>query len=103
MSIVVDALFGTEWADKRKWPFKQSCHLTSDIPGPEGEAELRAFARRVSLKPEWIQQPGTWGVHFDCTPGVRAKAVRFGAKQVTAVEMACIMRDKMRAMKTVTA
>jgi hypothetical protein len=53
-------------------------HLYAD-----SEAELREFAERLGLRPEWIQHPGETGVHFDVTASVRQRAIRQGARAVT--------------------
>lgn len=50
-------------------------HLMADTP-----AELRAFADRLGLKPEWIQHEGTHREHFDVTSPVRLKALDLGAE-----------------------
>lgn len=47
----------------------QWCHLTAD-----STEELVAFARKLGLRPAWIQYPGTWKEHFDVTQGKRAQA-----------------------------
>lgn len=97
MSIVVDDLFDTTWADKKKWPYSQSCHLMSDQPGEPGERELLAFAQRIGLYWRWIQHPGKPTCHFDLTPRMRAKAVAEGAREITAHENAEITLSKMGA------
>ena len=42
-------------------------HMLSDIPGPEGARELRAFARSLGFRERWVQYPGTYREHFDVT------------------------------------
>lgn len=54
-------------------------HLMSDLPGPEGTAELLAFAVRLGLRPEWIQKVGKPTEHFDVTAPKRDAAIRMGA------------------------
>src|SRR5258708_22659463 len=53
-------------------------HLFADT-----EEELRAFAAKIGLKPEWIQDPGGRHAHFDVTTGKRQQAIADGAKAVT--------------------
>lgn len=53
-------------------------HLFADTP-----AELREFARRLGLRPEWVQHPGTHREHFDVTATVRARALDMGAEPIT--------------------
>jgi hypothetical protein len=49
--------------------------------------ELEEMARKVGLKPEWIQKPGTTREHYDMNPAKRRKAVAFGAIELTWREM----------------
>src|SRR5258708_22534975 len=53
-------------------------HLFADT-----EEELRAFAAKIGLKAEWIQDPGRRHAHFDVTTGKRQQAIANGAKAVT--------------------
>ena len=63
-----------------------SAHLESDQIGPEGRAELMAFARSIGLRPEWIQKAGTPDEHFDIFKGKLAAARRAGAVEVSRAE-----------------
>lgn len=58
---------GTQW-----------CHMVSD----ESLDELVEFAERLGLRREWLHRG-----HFNTTPGMRAKAVRMGAEEVTGREL----------------
>jgi hypothetical protein len=83
MTVYVDELFATEYAPKPGAERffgngKQSCHLTADT-----EDELRRFAARMRLRPEWIQNPGRRNVHFVLVPSKRALAIRLGAEPTT--------------------
>lgn len=76
MSVYVDDMF----AEKRigngrlaKWS-----HMFADT-----SAELEAFARRLGLRPAWLQHAGTHREHYDVTMAVRAEAIRLGAKAIT--------------------
>lgn len=79
MAVYVDPLFSGVATDAQarrvgarndnRW-----CHLFAD-----SSDELRAFAARIGMKPQWIQHAGTVREHFDLTPGRRAAAVRLGA------------------------
>ena len=64
----------------------QWCHLTAD-----STEELVAFARKLGLRPAWIQYPGTWKENFDVTQGKRAQAVRLGAVEVSSRERTVAM------------
>lgn len=60
------------------------CHLFADEADCE---ELHAFAARIGMQRRWFQ-----GDHYDLTPGLRAKAVMLGAKQVSREETVAIFR-----------
>lgn len=85
--IYVDELFDTTPYTRPETPrcFQNtmSCHMFSDLPGDEGTIELTNFAKRVGLKPEWIQHKGSFLEHFDLTVSRRAKAASLGAKEVS--------------------
>ena len=56
------------------------CHLMSDAN--DSDAELVAFARRIGLKPEWLQDGGTPHSHFDVTEPKRRAAIKAGAIEI---------------------
>lgn len=62
--------------------FKNCSHLLSDLPGEAGHAELEDFARRIGLKPEWIQHPRTDREHYDVFGARRDAAVKAGAVEL---------------------
>ena len=49
-------------------------HLVADHPD-----ELAAFAARLGLKPEWLQDQGEPSEHYDVTDSIRAEAIALGA------------------------
>jgi len=53
------------------------CHMMADT-----KEELLAMAKKIGLKPEWIQYPDTWKEHFDLTENKRKQAVRAGVIEV---------------------
>ncbi len=53
------------------------CHLFAD-----SDDELHEFAKMMSLKREWFQEHKSAN-HYDLTPNRRAKAIEFGATQIT--------------------
>lgn len=63
--------------------FKRTSHLMSDLLGDAGAAELLAFAKRIGLKSEWLQNPGTPTEHFDLFDGAIDRAVAAGSTEVT--------------------
>lgn len=75
MTVYVDDMFFPKQLQGR--PAKWS-HLMADTSD-----ELRAFASRLGLQPHWIQHTGTYREHFDVTAQVRAKAIKFGAVEIS--------------------
>lgn len=59
----VGARHGHEW-----------CHLWADT-----REELLAFAKRLGMRPAWIQSSRRGLIHFDLVPPRRAAAIRLGA------------------------
>ena len=85
--IVVDPLFSTAPFTNASTPrcFRntRAAHMMSTSPGDKGFRELVSFARRLGLKPSWIQYPGTRRQHLDLTEGKRRLAVALGAGEVS--------------------
>ncbi|EIU51704.1 MULTISPECIES: DUF4031 domain-containing protein [Mycobacteriaceae] len=54
--------------------FARWSHLMADT-----DDELHTFAKRLGLKREWAQKPGTWESHYDVTDRLRTAAIRQGA------------------------
>lgn len=52
-------------------------HLMADT-----EDELKAYAKKLGMRPSWIQKVGTPYVHFDLTRGFLEKALRDVANDV---------------------
>lgn len=81
--IVVDPIFSTANHAKAPRCFRDgACHMFSTEEGEAGRLELLAFARRLGLRPQWIQYPGTKRQHFDLVPHKRTYAVILGAVEV---------------------
>lgn len=57
-------------------------HLLSDIPGPEGERELRAFAIPLGFRERWVQYPHSYREHFDVTEHDAATILARGAARL---------------------
>lgn len=92
MAVYVDPLFDTRaLARTGFWPFKYACHMTADT-----HQELEDMARKLSLKPNWIQRANTPTEHYDLTPSKRLQALHYGAIAITATESAHITIAKRR-------
>lgn len=63
--------------------FQRTAHCMSDVVGDAGTIELLAFARRIGLKPQWLQKRGTPTEHFDLFDGAIDRARDAGAAEVT--------------------
>ncbi len=95
MTVYVDALRmpATVGRIRANWS-----HLTADTT-----EELLAFADRLGLKANWIQNPGhVWKEHFDVTDTKRDLAIRLGAQPITMREASKIWTAKREAAKVVT-
>ncbi len=79
MAVYVDPL--GPCLPNRRWRWNSSCHLFADDVD-----ELHAFAMGIGLKRSWFQDHPRLP-HYDLTPGVRARAVRAGAIEVSCREM----------------
>lgn len=78
--VYVDIL--TSCLPNRNWRWDRSCHLVADTP-----KELHQFATRLGLRLSWFQIHPRCS-HYDLTAGMRAKAVRLGAVELTQLEYA---------------
>lgn len=65
------------------------CHMAADTT-----QELLEMADRIGLARRHIQKPGTHHEHFDVSLAYRARAVSFGAVEVTQMQLGRILRDK---------
>ena len=66
------------------------CHMLAD-----STEELMDAAKRLGLKPEWVQCPGTWKEHFDISLSKREMAVRvLGARELSARETVLMIRSR---------
>lgn len=74
--------------------FKQCSHMISDIIGPAGHEELMAFARKIGMRPEWLQKKGTHHEHFDIFAGRRVRALAAGCVEVDRHRFVAVLRAK---------
>lgn len=68
------------YVDDMEWPFGRMlmCHMVADR-----HTELVAMAKAIGVQVKWIQHGGTYREHFDISKGMRAKAVRLGAVEIS--------------------
>ena len=72
MSVYVD--FILDCIPNENWKYDQSCHMIAD-----SEQELVEFAKKIGLKPKWLQRSNRGCLHFDLTVGKRKLAIKNGA------------------------
>lgn len=65
------------------------CHMVAD-----SHDELIAMADIIKVQRKWIQKAGTIYEHFDICLSKRALAVKYGAKQVTMMELGRILHAR---------
>lgn len=90
MPVYCDPLMA--WPKTPRWRHGAVSHLYADTM-----EELHAFAAALGLKRSWcsdVTQPGAVLLHYDLSPGMRAKAVQAGAVEVPYAHM----RDYKRPM-----
>lgn len=68
------------------------CHMIAD-----SHEELIAMADIIKVQRKWIQKPGTIYEHFDICLSKRALAVKYGAKQITMMELGRIIHARRKA------
>lgn len=68
-----------------------TAHMIADT-----HEELMHMAYLLGLWKQWLQKPGTPLEHFDLVETKRAKAVEFGAIELTPREMGMILRGKVQ-------
>lgn len=99
--IVVDPL--RQWDHGLGPKMGPSCHMCSTLHGEEGTAELVAFAVKIGMRRSWLQHPGDEYEHFDLFGDRRARAVRAGAVDVTARQIADVWATKRGRLQVVYA
>ena len=65
------------------------CHMVAD-----SREELDAMADRIGVARRWIQAEGTPREHYDISRGARARAITYGAREVSWRELAAILRAR---------
>ena len=82
MSVYVDSL--KPCVPNRNWPYSESCHLVADSVD-----QLHEFAAKLGLKKNWFQNKSL--PHYDLTRGMRLKAIKQGAIELSNKEFIKIL------------
>jgi hypothetical protein len=99
MAIVLHAARAThDWWGPGVRRGERMYHVLSDVIGPEGSRELRAFVQGCGLRPEWVQYPGTYREHFDAPPRVLECMLGRGARLVMNRELGTLLATKREAL-----
>jgi hypothetical protein len=70
-------------------------HLMSDIAGPQGSRELRAFAVPLGFRERWVQYPGSYREHFDVTErDAQAILARGDVRLISNRELGALLKAK---------
>ena len=79
------------YVDEAIWPYGRMmmCHMMADTT-----AELLKMADRIGVDRRHVQKAGTPGEHFDICKSKRAKAVEYGAVEITGRESVAIIRKR---------
>lgn len=72
------------YVDDMRAPFGRMlmCHMIAD-----STSELLLMADKIGVYRKWIQFPGTTHEHFDICISKRARAVLYGAREITQKEL----------------
>jgi hypothetical protein len=87
------------YVDDMRAPLGQMlmCHMIAD-----SHQELMAMAHRVGLKEKYLQLPNTYKEHFDLCQSKRAKAVLYGARQVTQKDLGAMLLARRKLQEVMT-
>ena len=95
MAVYVDQLMKVrKQAGFCGWRWSESCHMIADT-----REELMEMAKRIGLKPSWIQKRGLPDEHFDLTRSKATLAVEAGAHEIDAKRLVGIISAKRRKHK----
>ncbi|MGZ6388879.1 MAG: DUF4031 domain-containing protein [Ktedonobacterales bacterium] len=100
MAILIHAARATRhWLPAGVYRGQRMYHVVSDIIGPEGSRELRAFVQRYGLRPEWVQYAGTYREHFDVREDTGLRMLEdVIARQVANRELGALLSTKRAAL-----
>lgn len=78
----------TVYVDNMRAPYRRMimCHMIADT-----DEELHAMAQRIGVARKWYQ-----GDHYDVCLQMRARAVEFGAHEITQMQLGRMVINKRR-------
>lgn len=95
MAIVVHAARATsDWLRAGVRRGERTYHVLSDIIGPAGGRELRAFMERIGVNPRFVQYPGSYREHFDAPGRFGDELLAAGARPVSTRELGQLLARK---------
>lgn len=99
MAILIHPARATrDWIPARVRRGDRMYHVLSDVIGPEGSAELRAFVLQFGMRSEWVQYAGTYREHFDARADTGLAMLAHGARPATNREVGALLRAKRAAI-----
>lgn len=84
------------YVDNMEAPFGRMimCHMIADTT-----EELLQMADKIGVQRKWIQDAGTMWEHFDIAKNKRALAIKFGAKEITMMELGRMKDEQEQKLK----
>lgn len=85
----------TIYVDELRWPYRGTLYCHMMVGKDDDLQELHDFAASIGLKRAWFQNKPTHP-HYDLSLGKRTTAIRNGATEVAATQLAglCMRRPK---------
>lgn len=82
------------YVDDMEAPFGRMimCHMIAD-----STEELLEMADLIGVNRKWIQKRGTPNEHFDISKGARARAVKYGAVEITQRKLGEMILERRKA------
>jgi hypothetical protein len=79
------------YVDNMKAPYGRMimCHMIADT-----RAELIAMADRIGVARKWLQKAGQPFEHFDICLSKRKKAIAFGAREISRVDLVALLNHR---------
>ena len=95
MAIVMHAALAThDWLRAGVRRGERIYHILSDLEGPNGARELRAFVEALGLPSRFVQYPGTYREHFDAPGRYQDDLLQHGAIPVSTRELGALLKKR---------